>query len=58
MQGQGLIPSHPSTIALDRLEIRQVVQKEVDIIRNSRHNHELVDHRLALREIKDIDNEF
>lgn len=58
MQGQGLIPSHPSTIALDRLEIRQVVQKEVDIMRNSRHNHELVDHRLALLEIKDIDNEF
>ena len=58
MQGQGLIPTIPSSTALDRLGLREVVNKEVDNMRNSRHAHELVDHRKALLEINEIDNEF
>ena len=58
MQGQGLIPQHPSSTALDRLGLREIVVKEVHEIRNSRHSHELVDHREALLEIRDIDDEF
>lgn len=57
-QGQGLIPTKPSTVALDRLNLRFMVDKEMDDIRNSRHNHELVDHKQALLEIQGIDNEF
>ena len=58
MQGQGLIPAGPSTIALDRLNIRDVVKLEMDLIRNGRHNHELVDHRVGLEEINNTDSEF
>ena len=58
MQGQGLIPSEPSTLALDRLNLRDVVDREMDNIRNSRHNHELVDHKVGLLEIKGIDDVF
>jgi hypothetical protein len=58
MQGQGLIPSGPSSIALDRLNLRSTVNMEIDKMRNSRHAHELVDHRVGLAEIKLIDLEF
>jgi tryptophan halogenase len=58
MQGQGLIPPEPSSIALDRLNIRDIVRAEIDKIRNSRHAHELIDHRVGLMEIKLIDEEY
>lgn len=58
MQGQGLIPVEPSTIALDRLNLRDAVKVEMDTIRNGRHNHELVDHRIGLEEITKTDLEF
>jgi tryptophan halogenase len=58
MQGQGLIPKEPSAIALDRLGIRDIVNHEIDKMRNSRHGHELVDHRVGLMEIELIDREF
>jgi len=58
MQGQGLIPPEPSSIALDRLNIRDIVSAEIDKIRNSRHAHELIDHRVGLMEIKLIDEEY
>jgi hypothetical protein len=58
MQGQGLIPTTPSSVAIDRMGLREIVTKEVHDIRNSRHSHELVDHRQALLEIDEIDDEF
>jgi tryptophan halogenase len=58
MQGQGLIPTTPSSVAIDRMGLREIVTKEVNDIRNSRHSHELVDHRQALLEIDEIDDEF
>jgi tryptophan halogenase len=58
MQGQGLIPSEPSSIAIDRLNLRQKVTLEMDNFRNSRYNHELVDHREGLLEINNTDEEY
>jgi tryptophan halogenase len=58
MQGQGLLPTEPSSLAIDRLNLRQVVNMEMDSIRNSRHNHELVDHKAGLLEISHLDEEY
>ena len=58
MQGQGLIPSEPSSIAIDRLNLRQKVTLEMDNFRNSRYNHDLVDHREGLLEINNTDEEY
>jgi hypothetical protein len=58
MQGQGLLPKEPSSIALDRLNLRQKVNMGMDSIRNSRHNHELIDHKLGLLEINHLDEEY
>ena len=58
MQGQGLIPKEPSSLALDRLNLRQKVNMDMDNFRNSRHNHELIDHRVGLLEIADLDEEY
>jgi tryptophan halogenase len=58
MQGQGLIPSEPGTIAINRLNIREEVRMVSDEIRNGRHNHELVDHREGLLSIRNLDREF
>lgn len=49
-QGQGLIPSNPSSIAMDRLNIRFEAEKKADDLRMMRHARELVDHRQALME--------
>lgn len=49
-QGQNLIPSAPSSLALDRLGIRQIVEKKSDETRTNRHARELVDHKQALME--------
>ena len=58
MQGQGLLPKEPSSLALDRLNLRQKVNMEMDNFRNSRHNHELIDHRAGLLEIENLDEEY
>jgi len=58
MQGQGLLPKEPSLLALDRLNLRQKVNMEMDTIRNGRHNHELIDHKLGLLEINHLDEEY
>jgi tryptophan halogenase len=58
MQGQGLLPKEPSSLALDRLNLRQKVNMEMDNFRNSRHNHELIDHKIGLLEIGHLDEEY
>ena len=57
-QGQGLIGKGPCTTAINRLGIREDLYREMDEIRQKRHNHELVDHAAALREIGSIDGEW
>lgn len=49
-QGQNLIPSSPSSLAMDRMAIRGRVEKVSDEIRSSRYSRELVDHKDALME--------
>jgi tryptophan halogenase len=49
-QGQNLVPTLPSSLALDRLKIRQIVEKKSDEVRINRHARELVDHKQALME--------
>ena len=49
-QGQNLIPTTPSSLAMDRLNIRSMVEKKSDNLRNSRYSRELVDHKTALME--------
>jgi hypothetical protein len=49
-QGQGFVSSSPSSLAMDRLNIRSIVEKKSDNIRSSRYSRELVDHRQALME--------
>ena len=49
-QGQNLISSLPSSLAMDRFNIRSLVEKKSDDVRNFRHSKELVDHKEALME--------
>lgn len=57
-QGQGVIPLPPSTLALDIMGIRNHVEKQIAEYRHNRHNHELIDHAQALRELHTIDMEW
>lgn len=57
-QGQGLLNSDSCTRAINRLNIREELTKKMDDMRHNRHNHELVDHATALREIGTIDSEW
>lgn len=57
-QGQDLLSIDACTRALDNLNIRQIVKKEIDEMRHRRHASELVDHAEALREINSIDSEW
>lgn len=57
-QGQNVLSLEACTRALDNLNIRQIVKKEIDEIRHRRHASELVDHAEALREIDSIDSEW
>ena len=52
-QGQGLVYSAPSGVALDRFGIRSMVEKKSDDLRSSRYSKELVDHKTALLETAD-----
>lgn len=54
-QGQGIIKAEPSSIVLNNLGIRDYVDIEVSRMKLARHNHELVDHRQALEELRDLD---
>ncbi len=57
-QGQDLLSKDACTRAIDNMDIRQKMKKEMDEIRHKRHSHELVDHGEALREINSIDKEW
>ena len=57
-QGQGILNKESCTTAINRLGIREELFKKMDDMRHNRHNHELVDHATALREIRTIDSEW
>lgn len=57
-QGQGIINRDAAGIVLDRMSIKEIVEKKLSESRHERHAHELVDHAEALREIGSIDNEW
>ena len=57
-QGQGIFPPEPSTKMLDRLNIRRVVENETSKMRESRYNHELIDHAQALKNLHNIDDDW
>lgn len=57
-QGQGLIPSLPSEVALFQLDILQTVEKTLDEMRHNSRSGELIDHAQALREIQLHDQDW
>lgn len=57
-QGQGLFNSESCGLALDRMELRKVVEMQMDEQRHSRISIELVDHAEALRELEETDGDW
>jgi tryptophan halogenase len=57
-QGQGLFSVDPSTRLLDRLQIRTPVNNEVARLRESRYDHELIDHAQALKNLHNIEEDW
>lgn len=57
-QGQGIISIEACTRAIDSLNLRSAIEKQLDEYRHYRHDHELVDHAQALREITLVDDEW
>lgn len=57
-QGQNLVATEPSSMAMDRFSIRDLVEKKSDNIRSSRYSRELVDHKQALMETVGEDSFF
>ena len=57
-QGQGVFNPEISTRTIDRLNIRRKVETEVAKMLEDRHNHELVDHAKALKDLRNIDDEW
>jgi anion-transporting ArsA/GET3 family ATPase len=57
-QGQGIIDTTPCTLTINRMGLREIVNSEIDKMRQARNNHELVDHAAALRETVQIDQEW
>ena len=57
-QGQGLFDPESCGLVLDRLEIRKIVEMQMDEQRHSRISHELVDHAEALRELEKADGDW
>jgi tryptophan halogenase len=51
-QGQGVLNEAVASRAIDRLDIRVMVSKDMSEFRLGRYNHELVDHAEALNEIR------
>lgn len=57
-QGQGIISIDACTRAIESLNLRESIDKQVNEYKHQRHDHVLVDHAQALREIKLIDEEW
>jgi len=57
-QGQGIININACTRAIDSLDLRSDIEKQLSEYRHYRHDHELVDHAQALREITLVDDEW
>jgi tryptophan halogenase len=57
-QGQGLFNPESCGLALERMEIRTVVEKEIANQRHYRIAHELVDHAQALKELEEADGDW
>jgi tryptophan halogenase len=57
-QGQGLFNSESCGLALDRLYIRQTIEKQMGEQRHARLAIELVDHGQALRELETADGDW
>lgn len=57
-QGQGLISKDACTRAMNMMVLREAIFYEIDKMRQNRHNHELVDHAAALRELTSTDEEW
>jgi tryptophan halogenase len=57
-QGQGVFSSEPATRMIDRLNIRRDVENEVSKMRESRNNHELIDHAQALKNLHTVDEDW
>jgi tryptophan halogenase len=49
-QGQGMVNNVPSSLAMNRFNIRSIVEKKSDNARTARYSRELVDHKQALME--------
>jgi tryptophan halogenase len=54
-QGQGVFSPEACTRMIDRLNIRREVENEASQMRESRYNHELIDHAKALKDLHTID---
>ena len=57
-QGQGIISIDACTRAIESLDLRPAIELQLDEYRHHRHDHELVDHAQALREITSVDDEW
>jgi hypothetical protein len=57
-QGQNVFSTEPSTRALDRLNIRRDAENAAAQMKEERHNHELIDHAKALKQLSSIDDEW
>lgn len=57
-QGQNVFSTEPATRVLDRLNIRRDTENSVAKMKEERHNHELIDHALALKKLGSIDDEW
>jgi tryptophan halogenase len=57
-QGQNVFNAESATRILDRLNIRLDTETAVAQMKEERHNHELIDHALSLRQLGSIDDEW
>jgi len=57
-QGQGIINVEACTTAIDSMNIRTEVEKQLDEFSKSRNSHELVDHAQSLKELYMLDQEW
>lgn len=52
-QGQNVLNRNSAALSIRRLGLNSIVKNSMSQMNSSRHNHELVDHAQALREIQD-----
>jgi hypothetical protein len=57
-QGQNVFSPKAATRVLDRLNFRLDAENSVAQMKEERHNHELIDHALSLRQLSSIDDEW